>query len=288
MSSPIKIKFPSFMLTISGELYKPADGSPNRKGAAIVVSHPMTGVKEQTSADYARALSSAGFYALTFDAGYEGESSGEPRGLEDPHQRVEDNKAAVTYLTTLKGKVDPERIGVLGICASGGYTSYAAQSDIRIKALGTVSAACVGRMTRNGGLYGSNNKESPEAIAGALKAAGDWRTAHANDTKAQAPRMFETEASAVPEDAPSFFKSAASLWHKAWPPCSIRSAGSSIELRFDDCEAETLHYSKTAVEGAKEPKEVFIVKGKNHFDLYDDLTESAPKLVEFFANALTQ
>ncbi|KAJ4861176.1 dienelactone hydrolase family domain-containing protein [Trichoderma breve] len=310
MSSPIKITFPSFMLTISGELYKPADGSPNRKGAAIVVSHPMTGVKEQTSADYARALSSAGFYALTFDAGYQGESSGEPRGLEDPHQRVEDNKAAVTYLTTLKGKVDPERIGVLGICASGGYTSYAAQSDTRIKALGTVSAACVGRMTRNGGLYESNNKESPEAIAGALKAAGDWRTAHANDTKAQAPRMFETEASAVPEDSPSFFKSAAAYYgtkrgNHARSDQRVPPSSYDLMIGYDSfnyqhlisprpllmiagSEAETLHYSKTAVEGAREPKEVFIVKGKNHFDLYDDLTESAPKLVEFYANALTQ
>ncbi|KAI5458258.1 Alpha/Beta hydrolase protein [Mariannaea sp. PMI_226] len=308
MSSPIKVTFPSFMLTIVGELYKPTDGSRNRNGAAIVVSHPMTGVKEQTAADYARALSSAGFYALTFDAGYQGESSGEPRGLEDPHQRVEDNKAAVTYLTTLKSEVDPERIGVLGICASGGYTSYAAQSDTRIKALGTVSAACVGRMTRNGGLYESNNKESPEAIAGALKAAGDWRTTHANDLKAQAPRMFETEPSAVPEEAPSFFKAAAS-YYGSKRGCQTRSdqrvppSSYDLMIGYDSfnyqhlisprpllmivgAEAETLHYSRSAVEQAKDPKELFIIKGKNHFDLYDDMTESAPKLIEFYAKTL--
>ena len=159
------------MLRISGELYAPADGSPDRKDAAVVVSHPMTGVKEQTSADYARMLAKAGFYALMFDAGYQSESTGEPRGLEDPHQRVEDVKAAVSYSTTLKGKLDPARIGVLGICASGGYTSYAAQSDGRIRALATVSAACVGRMTRNGGLHEENSKESAEAIAGVLQAA---------------------------------------------------------------------------------------------------------------------
>ncbi|KAK4078587.1 uncharacterized protein Triagg1_2918 [Trichoderma aggressivum f. europaeum] len=208
------------------------------------------------------------------------------------------------------GKVDPERIGVLGICASGGYTSYVAQSDTRIKALGTVSAACVGRMTRNGGLYESNNKESPEAIAGALKAAGDWRTAHANDTQTQAPRMFETEASAVPEDSPSFFKSAVAYdgtkcGHHARSDQRVPPSIYDLMIGYDSfiyqhlisprpllmiagTEAETLHHSKTAVEGARDPKELFIVKGKNHFDLYDNFIESAPKLVEFYANALAQ
>lgn len=310
MSTPSKVTFPSFMLTIRAELYAPANGSPDRKGAAVVVSHPMTGVKEQTSADYARALSAAGFYALAFDAGYQGESSGLPRGLEDPHQRVEDNKAAVTFLTTLKGKVDPERIGMLGICASGGYTSYAAQSDIRIKALGTVSAACVGRMTRNGGLYESNNKESPEAIIGALKVAGDWRTAHADNANSEAPKMFPTEASAVPEDASTFFKSAAAYYgtkRGSHPRSDQRVPLSSYDLMigYDSfnfqhlisprpllmiaaSDAETLHYSKTAVEAAKEPKELFVIDGKNHFDLYDDLAKSAPKLVEFYAMALAK
>lgn len=208
----------------------------------------------------------------------------------------------------MKGKVDPERIGVLGICASGGYTSYAAQSDTRIKALGTVSAACVGRMTRNGGLYESNDEESPEAIAGALKAAGDWCTTHANDTKSQAPRMFETEASKVPEEAPSFFKAAAAYYgstrgHHARSDQRVPPLSYDLMIGYDSfnfqhlisprpllmiagTEAETMHYSKKAVEVAKEPKELFIIKGKNHFDLYDDLTESAPKLIEFYAKAL--
>ncbi|GJN68175.1 X-pro dipeptidyl-peptidase (S15 family) protein [Purpureocillium lilacinum] len=308
MSSPTKIHFPSFELQISGELYSPAQGSPDRKGAAVVVSHPMTGIKEQTSADYARALSKTGFYALTFDAGYQGESTGQPRGLEDPHQRVEDNKAAVTYLTTLKGKVDPERIGVLGICASGGYTSYAAQSDARIKALATVSAACVGRMTRNGGLQ-EGKTENAEAIAGALQAAGQWRNANPTPPGAQAPPMFETDLSKVPENADSFFKDAAQYYgtkrgHHERSDQRVPLSSYDLMVSYDSFNfqhlisprpllmiagstAQTHHYSRTAIAAAKDPKELFTVEGKNHFDLYDDLTETGPKLVDFFGKSLT-
>ncbi|KAL4805216.1 alpha/beta-hydrolase [Aspergillus unguis] len=308
MSAPTKVTFPSFMLQICGELYAPVAGSPDRHGAAVVISHPMTGVKEQTAADHARLLSEAGFYALTFDAGYQGESTGQPRGLEDPHQRVEDNKAAVTYLTTLKGKVDPSRIGVLGICASGGYTSSAAQSDSRIKALATVSAACVGRMTRNGGLHEENNKEAPQAIAGALQAAGQWRTSVAQNPHAEPPPMFSADISQIPQDADSFFKDAASYYgfkRGSHPRSDQKVPPSSYDLMigYDSfnlqhliaprpllmvagSKAQTRHYSEDAVAAAREPKELFIVEGKNHFELYDGLAVSGPKLVEFFGKNL--
>lgn len=308
MSTPTKVTFPAFMLTISGELYAPADGSTDRKGAAVVISHPMTGVKEQTAADYARVLSKAGFWALTFDAGYQGESTGEPRGLEDPHQRVEDNKGAVTYLTTLMGKVDPDKIGMLGICASGGYCSYAAQSDGRVKALATVSAACVGRMTRHGGLHEENNKEVPEAIAGALKAAGEWRTKEAIGPHSDAPAMFSTDIDTIPNDADSFFKDAAAYYgskrgrhprsDQKVPPSSYDLMVSYDSFMFQHLiaprpllmiagsTAQTLHFSKSSVEAAREPKEFFVVEGRNHFELYDDLERTGPKLVEFFGKYL--
>ena len=306
MASPQKVHFPSFMLNICGELYSPSDGSTDRKGAAVVISHPMTGVKEQTSADYARLLAKSGFYAPTFDAGYQGESTGEPRGLEDPHQRVEDSKAAVSYLTTLKGKVDPGRIGLLGICASGGYTSYAAQSDSRIRALATVSAACVGRMTRSGGVNKENSKENSEAIAGALQAAGQWRTTEANSPHNEAPRMFDP--ANLPEGADSFFKDAAEYYgskrgqrersDQKVPPMSYDLMISYDSFNFQHLisprpllmiagtKAQTLHYSEDAVKAAKEPKELFIVEGKNHFDLYDDVSEAGPKIVDFFGKYL--
>lgn len=267
----------------------------------------MTRVKEQTSTDYARALAKAGFYALTFDAGYQGESSGSPRGLEDPHQRVEDIKSAVSYLTTLTGKVDPSRIGVLGICASGGYVSYAAQSDSRIRATATVSAACAGHLTRHGDVQ-EGNPENPTAIAGALQSAGAWRTNEANGSKADTPVMFNTDPASLPDNADPFFKDASEYYGtkrgnherstEKVPPSSYdllvpydsfalqRLISPRPLLMIAGDKAQTLHYSRDAVEKAKDPKELCVVPGRNHFDLYDDLTVSGPKLVEFFGKYL--
>uniref|UniRef100_A0A0B7JV95 AB hydrolase-1 domain-containing protein n=1 Tax=Bionectria ochroleuca TaxID=29856 RepID=A0A0B7JV95_BIOOC len=290
MAAPTKVQFKAGQLTIAAELHAPAEGSPNRKGAAVVVSHPMTGVKEQTSSDYARSLSKAGFYALTFDAGYQGESSGEPRGLEDPSQRVEDIKSAVSYLVSLTDKINPERIGVLGICASGGYVSAAAQSDIRIRAVATVSGACVGALTRNG-------------------AAAQWRNAEATSgVVSDAPVMFDSDPSKWTEDSDAFFRGASQYYGtprgkhprstQKVPPQSSDKMITYDSFRFQylisprpllmiaGSEAESLHFSQTAVAQAKEPKELLVIPGKNHFDLYDDLAVSGPKLSEFFGKYL--
>lgn len=178
------VSFDSAGLQIAGHLYTPDD---NRTGPrpAIVVGHPGSGVKEQAAGLYARHLSEQGFVTLAFDAAYQGESGGTPRGLEDPAHRIEDMKAAVSFLTT-RHEADPERIGVLGICASGGYALNAAASDHRVKAVGTVSAVDIARQFRNG----ADGTQDPAVFQHLLGAAAAARAAEARGEGTQTFQLF--------------------------------------------------------------------------------------------------
>lgn len=126
-----KISLPTGSLTLVANLYLPEDFSEERSYPAIVVVHPGGGVKEQTAGLYASRLAAQGFVAVAYDASYQGESSGEPRHLEDPYARVEDVRAVVDFLST-RTFVEPEKIAALGVCAGGGYALHATMTDSRI------------------------------------------------------------------------------------------------------------------------------------------------------------
>jgi fermentation-respiration switch protein FrsA (DUF1100 family) len=269
----------------------------------LSLATPGTGIKEQSSGLYARRLAECGFVTLAFDAAYQGESGGEPRYLEDPYQRVEDFRSAVTFLSTLDGVVDPERIGVVGICASGGYSIFAAQTDLRLKAVATVCGVCLGSMTREG-MKNSSGVINQEMLQQGLVYAGKQRIAEAKgsqsatvsilDSFEEAKTYYKTPRGQHPRctnlqlarslDTLATYNSFAFIdWISPRPLLMI--IGSEAEKGTGD-PADTGFYSRAAIEHAKEPKELFVIQGKGHIDLYDKTQESIPKLADFMAKSL--
>ncbi|MFJ2676231.1 MULTISPECIES: alpha/beta hydrolase [unclassified Streptomyces] len=302
------VTFDSAGLTLAGHLYTP-DAPAAGPRPAVVVSHPMTGVKEQTAGLYAARLARAGFVALAFDAAHWGASEGLPRFLEDPSRRVEDIKNAVTFLS-VRDEADPGRIGALGICASGGYVVPAAATDHRIRAVATVSAADEGAWFRDG-LGGT---QTPGELAAMLDLSAAART---DEARGGEVRRQQIHPGSAPERG-EVKKSLTRHIHQGWeyyrterahhPRTENWFALRSVDLltQFDafglialiaprpllmiaGTEAVSDYFTVGAVEKAREPKELFWVDGADHVDLYDRdeyVTPAVEKLTGFFTEGL--
>lgn len=158
------LTIPRGPIDLAADLYLPdsiGDAAPLR---AVVLSTPGSSVKEQIGANYASRLAARGIAALVFDPAHQGQSGGEPRDLEDPYRRGEDISYAIDALGTTPG-IDPERIGVLGICAGGGYAVHTARTDHRIRAVGTVVPGNMGTSFR--GFQPDGATAALDAMAGA-------------------------------------------------------------------------------------------------------------------------
>jgi len=137
-------------IRLAGLLFKPsAPLKSTSKSPALVIVHPGGGVKEQTASLYAKKLAQEGFTTVCFDASHQGQSGGEPHFLEDPSQRVSDVWSVVDYLEHLDF-VNSDKIGVVGICAGGGYAVAAAKADYRLRAVATISMVNIGDSARLG------------------------------------------------------------------------------------------------------------------------------------------
>ncbi|MFG3258340.1 alpha/beta hydrolase [Streptomyces sp. NPDC048172] len=291
------VTFPSNGIRLAAHLYTPAAAEGARL-PAVVVGHPTTGVKEQTAAVYARRLAAEGYLALAFDAAYQGESEGEPRGLENPFQRADDFREAVSYLTT-RDDVDPGRIGVLGICGSGGYVPFAAQTDHRMRAVATVSAADVPGffrdadpegfrkwVARSGELRSEEARGEPATLVSAVPDEVDASTPapvrefydYYRTPRAQHPRSTNQWVLRSVEGMAHFDSYA-----------NVRMIAPRPLLMIVGGEAFTRHFSEDAVARAGEGAELFTVEGATHVDLYDRDEAVAPavaKLAEFFGEHL--
>ncbi|KUL52562.1 hypothetical protein ADL22_04885 [Streptomyces sp. NRRL F-4489] len=290
------VRFPTNGLQLAGHLYLPDGvGGPL---AAIVVGHPTTGVKEQAPAVYATRLVGEGFAVLTFDAAFQGESEGMPRGLEDPFQRAEDFRAAVSYLTT-RPEIDPDRIGVLGVCGSGAYVPYAAQTDHRMKAVAGVSGTDVPSFFRDA---------DPEGWQRMVAASGKLRSAEAaGEPAATFPVLPDTADAGTPAPTAEFvdyYKTPRGHHPRSTGDMVVRSA--DLLDQFDSfadvakiaprpllmiagTEAVTRGFSEQAVADSPGNAELFLVEGATHVDLYDRdayVTAAVAKLVEFFGKHL--
>jgi hypothetical protein len=301
------VTFDSAGITLAGNLYLP-DGVADSARPCIVVGHPGSGVKEQAAGLYASRLAERGFVTLAFDAAYQGESGGEPRGLEDPAHRVEDLKAAVSYLTT-RLEADQDRIGALGICASGGYVLPATGSDHRIRAVATVSAVDIARQFR----LGADGTQDPAVFQSMLDAAANARSISARgekppvltlfpDTIEQARALggehgadgfdyYRTPRAAHPRSASFIDWTSIDKMATFDAFALVRLIGQRPLLMIAGSRAVTSWMTVEAFQRATGPKQVHWIEGASHVDLYDKEQYVGPavdKLAGFFAANLGQ
>ena len=295
------IQFRNGAITMAGNLHLPEGFDTARRYAAIVVVHPGGGVKEQTAGLYAQRLAEQGFVALAFDASHQGASGGEPRFLDDPMKRVGDIYSAVDYLTSLS-YVDSNRIGALGICAGSGAAIKAASLERRIKAVSTVSGVDVGAATRKG-WEGKASKTDQLAI---LDSVAKQRTAEAAGAAPvylpYVPQVGDRTAPRDLQEAADYYLTPRGQHPNAPNKMLLTSMSSMVAFTGFDrvdlltqpllviagSEAGSLWHSEELHAKAAGPKELFIVKGATHMDLYDGerVPEVAGRLSQFFKRNL--
>ena len=282
-----------------GDLYLPKERK-YFKAPAIAVSGPFGAVKEQASGLYAQQMAERGYIALAFDPSFTGESSGMPRNVASPDINTEDFSAAVDFLATFP-MVDENRIGIIGICGFGGFALNAAAADTRIKATVTSTMYDMTRVTANG----YNDTMDKQARYALREQLSEQRTKdYSEGTYAKAPtlplKLTGNEPQFV-QDYFNYYKTPRGFHERSinsngyW---NMTSAISLMNMPILQYSAEIEHpvlmihgenaHSKYFSEDAfkrltGENKELYIVPGANHVDLYDNM-EKIPfdKIEEFF------
>ncbi|MDD6407181.1 MAG: alpha/beta hydrolase [Lactobacillus equicursoris] len=279
-----------FGITLAADMYTPKNTA--EKLPAIAVSGPFGAVKEQSSGLYAQEMAERGFIAIAFDPSFTGESSGNVRAVNSPDINVEDFQAAVDFLS-VQDNVDPERIGIIGICGWGGMALQTAAIDTRIKATVTSTMYDMSRVAGNGYFDADDNEEARHKMRVALN---KQRTA---DYKAGSYAKAGGVVDPLPADAPKFVKDYYAYYktprgyHKrsvnsndGW---NVTAATSLLNMRLltysneirnavlmiHGDQAHSCYMSKDAYANMikdnkyTDNKELLLIPGASHTDLYD-------------------
>ncbi len=295
-------------ITLAADMYVPKDKE--GKLPAIAVSGPFGAVKEQCSGLYAQTMAEMGFLTIAFDPSFTGESAGEPRYMASPDINTEDFMAAVDYLS-LNDRVDPERIGIIGICGWGGMALNTAALDTRIKATVASTMYDMTRVNANGYFDSEDSEEQRYAKRQAMCAQ------RLEDLKSGSyKRAGGCLPLPVPDDAPFFVKDYSEYYkgrayharslnsNEGWNVTGCESFMNQPILKYSNEirsavlimhgeKAHSCYFSKDAydnmIKGSKytDNKELLIIPGAVHTDLYDNL-DVIPfdKICQFFTKYL--
>lgn len=295
-----KVEFKNrYGITLVADMYVPKEKK-GEKFSAIALSGPFGAVKEQTPGLYGMRMAERGFLTIVFDPSYTGESGGEPRYVASPDINTEDFSAAVDFLS-IREDVDADKIGIIGICGWGGMAINAAAMDTRIKATVAVTMYDMSRVNANG----YNDSMDEEARYELRKKLNDQRTIDAkNSTYALAGGVIDP----LPDDAPGFVKEYYAYYktprgyHKrslnsnnGWNVTSSLSFINMPLLSYSDEirsavlivhgeKAHSRYFGEDAFKRLKgDNKELLIIPGATHVDLYDDVAGVIPydKMVQF-------
>ena len=297
-----------YQMNVAGNLFVPSALDRSKAHPALVVSHPMGAVKEQSANLYATKMAEQGFVALAIDLPGWGESEG-PRNLVSPEMYAEAFSAAVDFLGT-RPFVDRDRIGAIGICGSGSFVISAAKIDPRMKAIATVSMYDMGAVNRDA-LQKSMTLEQRKAVIAAAAEqryvefqGGEVAVAGGTDLQLTAqthpiqrefydfyrtPRGEFTPAGASPLRTTKPTVASNVKFMNFYPFNDIETISPRPLLFISGDQAHSKEFSEDAYRRAAEPKELVWVRGAGHVDLYDRVNLIPwDKLTSFFGRHLAQ
>lgn len=271
-------------IELAGDLYLPRDLDRRQRHRAVVIGPPHGGVKEQGPGVYANALAQRGLIALAFDPSYNGQSSGTPRHITSPELFAEDFSAGVDLLGTQR-LVDRDRIGGIGICGSGGFLLSQASVDTRIKAVVTSAMYDISRASRHGFGDTSTDEQRRQQLESISQQRWD-------DVDARTPALSPVFPDEMPAEGPDPITR--EFWEYYVEPrghhprsiggFTITSNASHVNfgrlrhvhdiaprpvLMITGDQAHSRYFSEGAYTDAAEPKELHVVPGARHIDLYD-------------------